>query len=288
MKRVIYFLSAVLLAGAMISCNTGGSQKEPPPAPVPWKTGVALYSFNRFPFPETLKKADSARLKYVEGFSFHKLGSEFSDKTLLQLSDEEIDKLKKNIEDQGLFMKSIYVGDAKTPEQWLHYFEMGKKIGLEFFVSEPQPEEWNLLDSLGSVYGIKTAIHQHAKGESYYWHPDSVLKAVEGRPNIGACADVGHWARSGLDPAECLKTLENHIISVHLKDVARAGEIKAEYVVIGKGALDFQKIGEELRRQNFSGYVYIEQEANWDNNVPDVIEGLEHFNKAASIVTPGS
>lgn len=281
MKKFHLFLCSVFLIGLLASCNSG-QQKESPPAPVPWKTGVALYSFNKFPFLETLQKADSAGLQYVEGFSFHNLGSEFDDKTLLQLTDEEIEKLKNTIAEQGLSMRSIYVGDAKTPEQWVHYFEMGKKIGLEFFVSEPRVDEWDLLDSLGQVYGIKTAIHQHAKGESYYWHPDSVLKAAAGRPNIGACGDVGHWARSGLDPVACLKSLEGHLISVHLKDVAKAGEIKTEYVVIGEGVLDFKQIARELRRQNFGGYVYIEQEANWFHNVPDVKAGLEHFNQAAS------
>jgi sugar phosphate isomerase/epimerase len=280
----------LLLAGAALSllasCTSSDQNKEKISLDQPWKTGVALYSFNKFPFPQTLHKADSAGLAYVEGFSFHKLGPDFEDKTFLQLSDTEIEKLKQQISDQGLTMPSVYVGDAKTPEQWVHYYEMGKKLGLEFFVSEPRPDEWDLLDSLGRAYNIKTAIHQHAKGESYYWHPDSVVKAATGRPFIGACADVGHWTRSGLDPVECLRTLENNLISVHLKDVAKAGEVKAEYVVIGNGALDFAAIASELKRQNFKGYVYIEQEANWLHNVPDVMEGLNYFNSVSSGETP--
>lgn len=282
MKTCFRLLAAGIFSGLILSCSSADQKKEDTSlAGLPWKTGVALYSFNKFPFPQTLQKADSAGLKYVEGFSFHNLGPEFGDKTLLHLDDAEIDKLKKLLEDGGFTMKSIYVGDAKTPEQWIHYFEMGKKVGLEFFVSEPRADEWDLLDSLGKVYGIKTALHQHAKGESYYWHPDSVLKAAAGRPYIGACGDVGHWTRSGLDPVECLKSLENNLISVHLKDVSKAGEIKTDYVVIGEGVLDFKAIASELKRQNFDGFVYIEQEANWLHNVPDVKAGQAHFNKAA-------
>ncbi len=283
MKICLRIVIAGFFACTLLSCGSSDRKtQDAPQSGLPWKTGVALYSFNKFSFPQTLQKADSAGLKYVEGFSFHKLGSELGDKTLLQLDEEEIEKLKKMIHDQGLSMRSIYVGDAKTPEQWKHYFEMGKKVGLEFFVSEPRADEWDLLDSLGRAYGIKTAIHQHAIGQSYYWHPDSVLKAAEGRPFIGACGDVGHWTRSGLDPVECLKSLENNLISVHLKDVSVAGEMNPEYVVIGQGVLDFKGIASELKRQNFQGYVYIEQEANWFHNLPDVKAGLEYFNKVAS------
>ncbi len=283
MKTCIRIAVAGLLAGSILSCGPSEQKTQEAQSPgLPWKTGVALYSFNKFSFPQTLQKADSAGLEYVEGFSFHNLGSEFGNKTLLQLDGEEVERLKKMIRDQGLSMPSIYVGDAKTPEQWKHYFEMGKKVGLEFFVSEPRADEWDLLDSLGKAYGIKTAIHQHAKGQSYYWHPDSVLKAAEGRPFIGACGDVGHWTRSGLDPVECLKSLENKLISVHLKDVSVAGEMNPEYLMIGKGVLDFKGIASELKRQNFDGYVYIEQEANWLHNLPDVKAGLEYFNEVAS------
>jgi len=45
------------------------------------------------------------------------------------------------------------------------------------------------------------------------------LSVVKDRdPRIGACADTGHWVRSGLKPLECLKILQGHIMSVHLHD----------------------------------------------------------------------
>ena len=35
------------------------------------------------------------------------------------------------------------------------------------------------------------------------------MKVCEGRSDrIGACADIGHWYRSGLVPVECLKKLQ--------------------------------------------------------------------------------
>ena len=43
-----------------------------------WKYGIALYTFNNFSFPEQLAFADSAAMKYVEGFSFGKAGVEIT------------------------------------------------------------------------------------------------------------------------------------------------------------------------------------------------------------------
>src|SRR5690606_5797869 len=59
-----------------------------------WQTGIALYSFNRFPFPETLDMSKRAGVEYVEGFFSHKLGDSFGNKLMSELSEDEVDKLK--------------------------------------------------------------------------------------------------------------------------------------------------------------------------------------------------
>src|SRR5690606_7432142 len=74
-----------------------------------WDYGVALYSFNRFPFAEALDKAKAAGATYVEGFSFHKLGAEFGENAFPSLSDEQIDRMKTLLNDRGLRMRSMYV-----------------------------------------------------------------------------------------------------------------------------------------------------------------------------------
>jgi sugar phosphate isomerase/epimerase len=247
-------------------------------APTDWKMGVALYSFNLFPFSVALQKADSAGLKFVEGFSFHKLGGEFKDSTMANISYAGIGRMKQLLNDKGLTMRSMYVSDAKDAQEWKRYFEMAKTLGMEFLVCEPDPAHWDILDSLGEIYKIKTAIHQHAKGSSRYWHPDSVLTAIQGHKNIGACADLGHWVRSGLDPVKCLNQLKGHILGIHLKDIAKSTDGKEDDVTVGKGAINFKDVVKELKDQNFEGLVYVECEHNMNNNVPDVIEALRHFN----------
>jgi sugar phosphate isomerase/epimerase len=239
--------------------------------------GVALYSFNQFPFSVTLQKADSAGLKFVEGFSFHNLGGQFKDSTMANISSGGIDRMKQLLNEKGISMPSMYVSEAKDAQEWKRYFEMAKTMNMQFLVCEPDPAHWDILDSLGQIYNIKTAIHEHAKGSSRYWHPDSVLAAIKGHKNIGACADLGHWVRSGLDPVKCLNQLKGHILGIHLKDIAKTTDGKGEDVTVGKGSINFKDVVKELQDQNFKGIVYVECEHNMNNNVPDVKEALKHF-----------
>ncbi len=247
-----------------------------------WNMGIALYSFNLFPFSVSLDKADSAGVKFVEGFSFHALKGEFKDTTMADLSSHGIMNMKRMLDEKGIQMRSMYVAGGKDAEEWKRYFEMAKTLGMEFLVCEPKKEHWDLLDSLGEIYKVKIAIHEHAKGSSAYWHPDSVLAAIKGHKNIGACADLGHWVRSGLDPVKCLNQLKGHIIGVHLKDIAESNNLKGEDVIVGKGVINFRGVVDELKAQNFKGMVYVECEHKMDNNVPDVIESIQYFNKVAA------
>lgn len=240
------------------------------------KVGVALYSFNRFPFPETLEKSKQAGAKVVEGFFFHKLGGEFGEKRMPDLTEVEISVLKKEIEDVGLEMKSMYAG-GKTKEEWEQLFKAGQQLGLEFLVGEPAPELWDAIDEMAAQYEMKMAIHQHAKGKSIFWHPDSVLGAIEGHDTFGVCGDLGHWVRSGLDPVECLKRLEGHLVSIHAKDLDEFGNIEANDVKVGTGVIDYEAVMEELNRQGFTGPIYIECEHDWDDNLEDVKYALEHI-----------
>ena len=133
-----------------------------------------------------------------------------------------------------------------------------------------------MIDTLAGQYGIKVAIHEHAR-PNRYWHPDSVLAAIKNHSNIGACGDLGHWARSGLDPVECLKKLEGHVIGVHLKDIKTFNDVKAEDVPVGKGVINYPAIFDELARQRFKGMLSIEQESNWHHSLPEVTNTVVFF-----------
>ena len=198
-KLCFFYFLAVIISSCGNNSSNNANQNNSDLQNAEWKTGIALYSFNRFSFVDALEKADSAGVKYVEGFSFHKLGKEFNDSSMAAISDPDIDKMKQMLEKKGIEMQSMYVGGAKNAEGWKYYFDMAKELGMHYLVCEPEKEQWDMLDSLAGLYQIKIAIHEHAKGKSIYWHPDSVLAAIKGHSNFGAWADLGHWVRSGLN-----------------------------------------------------------------------------------------
>lgn len=242
-----------------------------------WKIGLQLYSFKDHPFATATEMAKNSGVTFVEAFTEHNMGKAFNDSTFGKLDEISIIKLEKMMKANNLKMSSIYANNPKSVRDWDNYFKIGVRLGIKYIVCEPRKKDLNILDSLSGLYGIKVAIHEHAKGESAYWHPDSVLAVIKGRKNFGACADIGHWARSGLDPVACLKMLEGHIIGVHAKDIDEFGNVKAKNVESGKGVVDFNAVYKELQRQQFKGVMHIECEYNFDNNLQDVINARRYL-----------
>jgi sugar phosphate isomerase/epimerase len=242
-----------------------------------WKIGLQLYSFKEHPFATATEMAKASGVTFVEAFTEHKMGKDFNDSSFGKLDEIGISKLQQMMKENNLKMSSIYANNPKSVRDWDNYFKIGVRLGIKYIVCEPRKKDLNILDSLSTLYGIKVAIHEHAKGESAYWHPDSVLAVIKGRKNFGACADIGHWARSGLDPVACLKMLEGHIIGVHAKDINEFGNVKAKNVESGKGVIDFNAVYKELQRQRFKGVVHIECEYNFENNLQDVINARSYL-----------
>jgi sugar phosphate isomerase/epimerase len=245
-----------------------------------WKFGVALWTFHTFNFPDALAKVDSAGLAYIEPNTFHKTGPALNDSLILQLSPAGIEKLKALIAQKGLKAESIYIVGDSTIQSWKKQFDIAKQLGVTFVTTEPPVNMWDSIDSLAGVYGIKVAIHEHWKGVSQYWHPDSVLAAIKDHPNFGACADLGHWPKSGIDPLEAVKKLKGHIIGVHLKDIAAFNDPKLKDVPVGTGVVNFPAIFEELKKQQFKGPIYIERDAeDLPSNLPSVIQTTKYYNE---------
>jgi sugar phosphate isomerase/epimerase len=243
-----------------------------------WKIGVQLWTFHYVPFADALAKADSAGVKYLEAFPGQPLGGGMKDTFGIRMSDDSKARVKQLLLSKGLSIVAMGVIVPKTLAEWKKYFDLAKEFGLSYITAEPLKDQWDGIDSLAGIYGIKVAIHDHPRPNAY-WHPDSVLAAVKGHPNIGSCADIGHWVRNGLDPVECLKKLEGHIFGVHLKDIDSAGNTKAKDLVVGTGVINYPPIFQELRRQGFAGMFSIEREANWYNNVPDVIATAKFYHE---------
>lgn len=244
-----------------------------------WKFGSALWTFHTFNFPDALDKVDSAGLTFIEPNTFHKTGPELKDSLILQLSPDGIEKLKTMISKKGLKVESIYIVGDSTIQSWKKQFDIAKQFGVKYVTTEPPLNMWDSIDSLAGAYNIKVAIHEHWKGVSHYWNPDTVLMAIKGHPNFGACADLGHWPKSGIDPVEAVKKLSGHIFIVHLKDIAAFNDPKLKDVPVGTGVVKFPEVFAELKKQNFKGYIYIERDAeDLPSNLPSVLQTVKYYN----------
>ena len=250
-------------------------------APKDWKIGVQLWTFHYVPFVQAIEKADSAHVKYLEAFPGQPLGGDMKDSFDINMSAASKTRIKQLLQSKGMQIVAMGVITPGSIPEWERYFQLAKEFGLSYITAEPLKEHWDAIDSLAGQYGINIAIHDHPRPDPY-WHPDSVLAAIQGHRHIGSCADLGHWARNGLDPSTCLKELEGHIYGVHLKDIDSIGNTNAGDRVVGTGVISFPPIFQELKRQHFKGMFSIEREANWYNNVPDVTATIRFYNEQLS------
>jgi sugar phosphate isomerase/epimerase len=290
MKKIASFLIICICIIALTKCNTSTSNNESATdstsvaaadtsdVTANWKLGVQMWTFKEFTFAEALDKVDSAGIKYIEAFWGQPLGAGTKDSFGIRMSDESKAKLKQLLQQKGISIVAMGVITPKTREEWTQAFDLAKEFGLSYVTAEPLKNQWDMVDSLAGAYGIKVAIHDHPK-PNVYWSPDSVLAAIQGHPNIGSCADVGHWARNGINPVDALRKLAGHVYGVHLKDIKKFDDTKAEDTIVGKGVIDFPPIFQELKRQHFSGMFSIEHESNWYHSVPDVIETVKFYNE---------
>lgn len=243
-----------------------------------FKLGVQMWTFRMFPLVDALDKVDSAGIKNIEAFWGQKLGGNLPGEFGAGMSESTRAKLKKILQDKGIQIVAMGVIVPKDKAEWIKAFDLAKEFGLSYITAEPIKSQWDMVDSLAGVYGIKVAIHDHPK-PNVYWSPDSVLAATVNHPNIGSCADIGHWARNGINPVDALKELQGHIFGVHLKDIVKFNDTEAADTVVSKGVIDIPAVLAELKRQNFNGMFSIEHESNWYHSLPDIIFTKNYFDE---------
>jgi sugar phosphate isomerase/epimerase len=254
-----------------------------------WKLGCQAYTFNRFTFFEAVDKNRSLGLKYLEAYPGQKLSAEKPDVTVGPgMSPEMRAAVKEKLARASVKMVNFgVVGLPNDEKQSRDVFEFAKDMGIETIVSEPPPDAFDLIERLCEQYQINVALHNHPE-PSRYWNPDTVLAATKGRSKrIGACADTGHWMRSGIRPLDAVKKLEGRIISFHLKDLNKYGRQGAHDVPWGTGQADLKAVLAEIHRQGFKGVFSIEYEHNWLESLPEIAESVAFFDATAAELASG-
>jgi sugar phosphate isomerase/epimerase len=263
-------VAALLLGGAAWIASAAPAEQKPLAGEkIGFRLALQCWTVNKKTTFEAIDHAASLGIRYVEMFPGQKLKPGSSTGVGPGMPDDAMAELKKKLEEAGVKAVNFGVGGCGRGD-----FEFAKKMGLETLVSEPKPEDVVKIDKLCEEFGINLALHNHPKN-STYWNPDTVLKATEGcSKRVGACADTGHWMRSGLNPLECLKKLEGRIVSLHFKDLGDGNRD----VPYGTGKCDVKAMLAELKRQNFKGVFSIEYEV-WDaqqtENVQKCVNAFE-------------
>lgn len=227
--------------------------------------GIQSYSLRNFPVDEALDDIQELGLHTVEFFQQH---------LAIESSQEQIDRMKQNLAKRDIKLLAHGVnGFGKDEAANRRIFEFAKKAGIRNISADPSPDSFDNLDKLVAEYDIRIAIHNHGPGARYD-KVDDVLKAIQGRHKlIGACADLGHYIRSGEDPVKVIRMLEGRLYGIHLKDFDQPKR-DAKGVILGKGHLDVVEVFKALKKVEFpaDGALSIEYEEHAENPMPDLRE----------------
>ncbi len=254
-----------------------------------WRLGCQAYTFNRFTFYETIDKIASLGLHYVEMYPGQKLSKKDPDtKTSDSMSSAVREELLKRLVDADI--KLVCYGVCGLPNDegaCRRTFDFAKAMGIETIVSEPPFDAFDVIENLCEEYKINVALHNHPE-PSPYWNPSTVLERCKGRSKrMGACADTGHWMRSGINPVEAVRRLEGRIVSFHFKDLNKYGRQGAHDVPWGTGQADVPAILKEVHRQGLEAVFSIEYEHNWLESLPEIAECVRYFDKVAAELAGG-
>ncbi len=233
---------------------------------------VQCWSFREFTLFEAIEMAAAAGMGGVELFPGQKIGGAHGDlKFGPDLSDDSIRAVAEHLQKHRLVAYNFGVTPVPKDESAARrVFELARKMNL-YGVTTESLGSIDTLEKLAAEYDIKVCFHNHPR-PTPLWNPDTIWKAIDGRhPNIGYCADVGHWATSGLDPLEVIRKIAPRVHAFHMKDREVVGSWSHDRP-FGTGVIDIIAILKEVRRHGFAGNVSIEYEHNWKTSLPEVAQ----------------
>jgi inosose dehydratase len=218
-----------------------------------YRVGVETYCFHDVDLETMLRHVRSLGLRYIELHEGH---------LPHDAAPEQIARAKKALSDAGITAVGLYIHDAFTADDRVArpILQFAKTLGFGYINGGPSHDSLPLLNRLAPDYGVRIAVHNHGPGARYETleHVTSVLDAY---PRLASCIDIGHFARSNVDPVRATRALGARAVAIHVKDV----DVKGENVVVGEGTIDMTGVFRAMRDSPFDGLVVLEYEGDFDN-----------------------
>ena len=250
-----------------------------------WRLGLQCWTMKEKTFFETLDACKQMGLRYVEAYPGQRVCAEMGGaKFTPSLSADQRAQIKAKLKETGITLVNYGVtGLGKNKDDARKVFEFAKDMGIETICSEPPQEMMPIIDELAKEFAINVAIHNHPT-PSRYWNPQTVLAAIKDvSTRIGACADTGHWMRSGVKPMDALNMLKGRIVTFHLKDLNKFGTKQGAHdVPWGTGVLGMKEFLQAVADQEIRAVFSIEYEHNWGKSVPEIRQCIAAFDQYAA------
>lgn len=265
-SRRSFLATSALTCGSAVLAGSGSElARAAAKEPLPLSLGIQMYSLRAFPVDKALDMVEELGITRVEFYP-----------QMLPVTDdaEKIAAFKKNLADRGLTLSGYGVNAfGKNADANRKVFEFAKAIGTSIILADPAPDSFENLDELVKEFDMRIAIHNHGPKHRYNKVLDVVAAVEKYDQRIGACADLGHYLRSGERPVDVIRALEGRLYGIHLKDHAEMKE-GARGVILGKGLIDVPAVMEALVAVKFpaDGSLSLEYEENAKDPLADLKE----------------
>ena len=254
---------------------------------VPFKLGVAGYTYNKFSIDETLVFLEKLDVHYLCIKNFH---------LPFDSTPAQIAEFKKKCADHGVTGYGVGPIYMASDEEAKKAFDYAAAIGVKTVVAVPTEQKeievdgkkkkvrfhsrarCEYLAGLCKEYDMRIAIHNHGPdipycfptGESAF----NMVKDLDAR--MGLCLDIGHDFRAGQNPAESIRKYGSRIYDMHIKNVKFDAK-KNVAVPMPRGDMDMWEIVKALVEVNYTGCCSLEYERDFKDNLAGVAESIGYF-----------
>ena len=269
MKRILFAAVSAVSIGAF--------------AAVPFRIGVAGYTFNKRTIDDALAIMQKADVHYLCVKDFH---------LPFSATDEEIAAFKEKCASYGVTPYAIGPIYDKDVSKLRGRFEFARRLGVKTVVGVPyeptdEKDSWNKrrgsrellleIDKLVKEFDIRYAIHNHGPA-SPEMYPDveygwNLVKDLD--PRIGFCIDVGWEYGCGKDPADTIRKYADRIYDAHIKNF-EIGKPDGASVPLPRGKINLVRVFQAFADVGYEGVCSLEYERDFQDNLLAVVECIAY------------